>query len=1168
MAFSPTPAQEQAITKRGKAILVSAAAGSGKTRVLTERLAHWVTDPENPQDIDRFLVITYTRAAAAELRGRILRSLGELAAAHPGDPRLRRQSTLCCRAHIETIHSFCAGLLRENCHALGLAPDFQVAEETRVAAIRERVLDTCLEDIYPQLEQQPALQALVDTVGAGRDDKRLRRLLLQLHTQMQSHPDPLAWAETQKSALYAENAADAGQTVWGQELLENAALLTKHWAAAMDRALEWLHTGEVTAYLDSYTQTADAVHALHRLAQQRRWDDLVQALPVPFPRTKSIRGEKPPEALFAAEIRDACKKAMEKLHKQFSDRSAELLEELRGTAPAMEALLSLVQELDVRFRREKRRLNLVDFSDLEHLALQLLWDGQKQCPTPAAEALSRRFTEILVDEYQDVNAVQDLLFRCLSRRGENLFLVGDVKQSIYRFRLADPGIFLDKYARAAAVDDPDADLWRIDLQQNFRSRGCVLDGCNFVFRTLMSPRLGELEYDAAAALCMGNEDAYPNPEAETPVSLRVLPPPENTDSDQHPDNAGREAAYVAGEIEALVRSGMSVTVDGVTRPVEYGDIAILLRSANSVGPRYRRALMERGIPAAAAQGEGFFSSLEISVLLSLLAVIDNPHQDVPLIGVLRSPFLGFTPDMLAAIRAEDRDCDFYTALCLHEVAEPRCGQFLAFLRDIRALAPDLEPEILLETIYRRLDFPAVCAALPDGAARQENLHTLLSLAVQFSASGLQGLHAFVAWLRRRMERGDDPTAGSGQGVQIMSIHRSKGLEFPVVFLADTARRFNLSDLQAAVLMHPQLGLGPKCVDPALRLEYPSLARRAIVARMRRETLSEELRVLYVAMTRARERLIVTACTKLPERRGTHPPDAEELLADNSMAAWLLRCCALPDSPLHFAVAADAAPLAGEPDKQPEARTEPAMPPSEPSTAPLEWRYPHGAAVALPSKLTATELKAAQEAMADADGAPLLLSPGRRSFRKPDLRGQRRALSPTERGIAAHLALQYLDFSQTDSLSAIAGELARLQAMGLLTPQQAEAVRPEALLGFFTSPLGKRIRSAEQLWRETRFSLLCDAGRWYPEAAGEEVLLQGVVDCCILERGKLTIIDYKTDRVTGESWQERAAHYRVQLETYAFAMERLLGLPVGECILHFLQGNLSARLCPGGEIEKL
>lgn len=1166
MAFSPTPAQKLAIETRGKAILVSAAAGSGKTRVLTERLAHWVTDPEQPQDIDRFLVITYTRAAAAELRGRILRSLGELAAAHPGDPRLRRQSTLCCRAHIETIHSFCAGLLRENCHALGLAPDFQVAEETRIAAIRERVLDTCLEDVYLQLEQQPALQALVDTVGAGRDDKRLRRLLLQLHTQMQSHPDPQAWAEAQKAALYAEDAVDAGQTVWGRELLENAARLTGHWAAAMDHALEWLRTGGVTAYLDSYTQTADAIHALHQLAQQRRWDDLVQALPVPFPRTKSIRGEKPPEALFAAEIRDACKKAMEKLHKQFSDRSVTLLEELRGTAPAMEALLSLVQVLDDRFCREKRRLNLVDFSDLEHLALQLLWDGKKQCPTLAAEALSRRFTEILVDEYQDVNAVQDLLFRCLSRQGENLFMVGDVKQSIYRFRLADPGIFLDKYTRAGVVGDPNAALWRIDLQQNFRSRGCVLNGCNFVFRTLMSPRLGELEYDAAAALRLGAK--YPDPEAETPVSLRVLPPPENTDSDQRPDNTAREAAYVAGEIEALVRSGMCITVDGETRPVEYGDIAILLRSANSVGPCYRRALAERGIPVAATQGEGFFTSLEISVLLSLLAVIDNPHQDVPLIGVLRSPFLGFTPDMLAAIRAENRDCDFYTALCLHEAAEPRCGQFLDFLRDVRALAPDLEPEILLETIYRRLDFPAMCAVLPDGAARQENLHTLLGLAVQFSGSGLRGLHAFVAWLRRRMERGDVPATGGGQGVQIMSIHRSKGLEFPVVFLADTARRFNLSDLQAAVLMHPQLGLGPKCTDPVLRLEYPTLARRAIAARLRRETLSEELRVLYVAMTRARERLIITACAKLPERHSTCPPDAEELLADSSMVAWLLRCCALPDSPLDFSIAADSGSFAEMLDKRPESLPEAEAVKATPSTAPLDWSYPHAAAVTLPSKLTATELKAAGEVDTGTDGGALLLSPGRRSFRKPDLRGQHRTLSPTERGTAAHLALQYLDFTQIGSPAAIADELARLQSMGLLTPQQAAAVCPETLLRFFTSPLGKRIRSAEQLWREIRFSLLCDAGRWYPEAAGEEVLLQGVVDCCILEQGKLTVIDYKTDRVMDETWRERAGHYGIQLETYAFAMERLLGLPVRECILHFLQGNISVRLCPQGEIEKL
>ena len=1151
--FQPTPAQKLAIETRGGSILVSAAAGSGKTRVLTQRLAAWVTDPEQPQDIDRFLVITYTRAAAAELRGRILNTLSDLAAADPGNPRLRRQSTLCCRAHIETIHSFCASLLREHCHSLGLAPDFRVAEEERAAQLRERVLEHCLEAAYETIDTDPGFRSLADTVGAGRDDARLAGLLLELHAQMQSHPDPAAWAASQRRALYAPGAQDLAETPWGRELLENAAALAGHWAAALEEALERLAQGPEAvqnAYGGSLAETAEALRLLACRAPSG-WEAARACLPIPFPRLKAIRGEKPPEAQWAQQRREACKKAMAHLEKQLFGPSAPLLADLRATAPAMEALLDLAVRFDEQYAREKRRLNLVDFSDLEHLSLQLLWDSENRAPTVMAREISRRFTEILVDEYQDVNAVQDLLFHCLSRKGENLFLVGDVKQSIYRFRLADPGIFLDKCAQARPVGTEGAPLWRIDLQENFRSRGCVLDACNQVFSALMSPRLGELEYDEAAALRLG-ASYYPDPDRESPVRLRVLTPPAGEAGAERPDAAAWEARYVAEEIRRLVQSGTTVTADGETRPVGYGDIAILLRAPGGSGPAYRRALLEAGIPLAADQGEGFFPSLEITVLLSLLAVIDNPHQDVPLLSVLRSPFFGFTPENLAEIRAAAREGDFYTALCAAGEADPRCRDFLDFIDGLRDLAPDLAPEALLQRIYAQRDLPALCAAMPGGQARVENLQALLQLALQFRQTGQLGLHAFVRWLRRRQARGDGPAAGGGDGVQIMSIHRSKGLEFPVVFLADTARRFNLRDARQAVLVHPVLGLGPKRVDPARRLEYPTVARQAIAARLRRETLSEELRVLYVAMTRARERLIITCTMEFPETP-PGPPEAEELLADGSMAAWLLRAAMLPDSPIDLAPA-----VPGEGDADAAETAQPAVPEATvppPETTALDWIYPHPGAVALPSKLTATELKQAADSP-DPEARPLL-SPGRRSFRRPVLRREARPLSPTERGTAAHLALQYLDFAKTGSREALAGELARLETLGLLTPAQAAAVDTGQLLGFFQGPLGRRILSAERVWRELRFSLLCEAGRWYPEAAGEEILLQGVVDCCFLEDGGLTILDYKTDAVTAGNWQTKAEHYRIQLETYALAMTRVLGHPVKQGILYFLQGGFSA-----------
>lgn len=1146
--FQPTPAQKLAIETRGGSILVSAAAGSGKTRVLTQRLAAWVTDPEHPQDIDRFLVITYTRAAAAELRGRILNTLSDLAAADPGNPRLRRQSTLCCRAHIETIHSFCAGLLREHCHNLGLAPDFRVAEEERSAQIRERVLERCLEMAYETIDTDPGFRSLVDTVGAGRDDARLAGLLLELHAQMQSHPDPAAWAASQRQALYANGAQDLAETPWGRELLENAATLAEYWAAALEEVLTRLAQGSeaaLAAYGESLAETIEALRLLAKRAPSG-WEAARACLPIPFPRLKAIRGEKPPEAQWAQQRREVCKKAITHLEKQIFGSSASLLADLRATAPAMEALLVLVVRFDAWYAREKRRLNLVDFSDLEHMSLQLLWDEEKQAPTVMAREVSQRFTEILVDEYQDVNAVQDLLFHCLSRGGKNLFLVGDVKQSIYRFRLADPGIFLDKYARARPVGTEGASIWRIDLQENFRSRGCVLDACNQVFTALMSLRLGELEYDEAAALRLG-ATYYPNPDQERPVRLRVLTP---SSGDERAEGTGadREARYVAKEIRRLVQSGDTITVDGETRPVGYGDVAILLRAPGGSGFVYRKALQEAGIPLATDQGEGFFSSLEITVLLSLLAIIDNPHQDVPLLSVLRSPFFGFSPEDLAEIRAASRKGDFYTALCVAGGTEPRCRDFLEFINNLRKLAPDLPPDALLQRIYSQRDLFAICAAMPSGQARVENLQALLQLALQFQQTGQLGLHAFVWWLRRRQARGDGPAGSRAEGVQIISIHRSKGLEFPVVFLADTARRFNLRDASQTVLVHPVLGLGPKRVDTDRRLEYPTVARQAIAARLRRETLSEELRVLYVAMTRAREQLTITCTMELPEI-SPGPPAAEELLADGSMAAWLIRAAMLPNSPIDLAaVMPETEAREEEKNVQSTALEETALP----DTTALDWIYPHGGAVALPSKLTATELKQVTD-KPDPEARPLL-SPGRRSFRRPFLRREERPLSPAERGTATHLALQYLNFAKTDSREALTEELARLEALGLLTPAQAAAVDIRQLSNFFQGPLGQRILVADQVWREQRFSILCEAERWYPAAVGEKILLQGMVDCCFLEGGELTVLDYKTDIVADGNWQARAERYRIQLETYSMAMTRILDYPVKQGVLYFLQGG--------------
>lgn len=1169
-----TPAQQCAIESRGSTVLVSAAAGSGKTRVLTERLMAYLTDAEHPVDLDRFLIITYTRAAAAELRARILDSISAHIAADPENRRLRRQSALCARAQIGTIHSFCGDILRENCAAVGLTPDFKVADAERTDALKAMALEKVLEHAYASIHEDDAFRLLADTAGAGRDDARLSALVLNLYEKMQCHARPDRWAQAQIDRLRLEGVTDAGQTVWGQELLAQTRESAAYWADEMDRLLqtmaqpgnEWL----MTAYGESFSESAAGVRAVVRAAAQG-WNQTRQALEeVVFPRPKSVRNAPDPELKEQIKARrDTCKKAVDELRTQYAEPSEKTLGDLRATAPAMERLLHLTLEFGTRYAAEKRRRALVDFSDLEHFAARLLTDDDGS-PSPLACELSRRYTEIMVDEYQDVSEVQDLIFRAVSQAEQNLFFVGDVKQSIYRFRLADPGIFLEKYNRYAdASAAPDGAPRRILLQENFRSRREVLDAANLVFENIMSTNLGELDYDENARLKCGAE--YPDSGALPELCLLALP---DDDDGPAPEKAALEADYVARRIRALVDSGTPVVDHETTRPADWGDIVILLRSANAVGPVYRRALTAHGIPVFSEQGGGFFESLEISVLLSLLAVIDNPHQDVPLIAVLRSPLFGFTADDLAAVRACDKEHDFYTALTTAAGTRDDCRAFLETLSDYRRLAPDLELGALLWHIYDDRNLMALCCAMPDGDARRRNLMLLFDLAQQFAETGYRGLHRFVVWLRHQADEGREPTVSGGDrhAVRIMSIHKSKGLEFPIVFLADLSRAFNKMDTRSTVLVHPQLGLGPKRTDTQRGIEYPTFARSAVAARLMREMLSEEMRLLYVAMTRAKERLILTGTFADPEktiaqlRAGLSSPIAPEVLRrESTPMQWVLQSALLDTDGAVFHV--HAVPLSAAPEAAPEAAeaaTEDRMAADtalvEALSNNLAFAYPHAAAETLPSKVTATELKRLDAQPEDTEAAALVAQPWR-TFRKPDFQTRERPLTAAERGTATHRILQYLRFADAADEAAVARQIEALCTQGFLTEREAKAVRVPSILQLMHSELGAHLIRAERagkLLREFRFSLLYPAEELFPGTAEEQVLLQGVVDCCMEEDGALTIVDYKTDRITPDGVPERTAYYASQLRAYAAAMARITGKPVRQQLLFFLHnGCISA-----------
>jgi len=1174
MSFSYTAAQRSAIESRGSAVLVSAAAGSGKTRVLTQRLLSYVSDPIAPVDVDRFLVITYTRAAAAELRARIMDALAKLSAERPGDLHLRRQQSLCCRAPIRTIHGFCTTILREYCQQLGLSPAFSVLEEQQAEKLKLDTVSRLLEVRYETIHTDPDFQLLADTVGAGRDDSRLSASLLQLYEKLRSHPYPEDWAAAQRRALAAEGITDVGDTLWGQELLAGAKSRAAYWADRMEQALADICAADdklKQAFEASYSATAAGLRSFCRAADEG-WDRAAAFADIAFPRAVSPR--KYPDTVLLERLkatRDSCKKACGELKNIFLQDSAAQLRDLRAAAPAMAALLDLTLEFDRLYTAEKTRRSTLDYGDLEHYALRLLVDKATGAPTWVAVELSQRFTEVMVDEYQDVNAVQELIFHAVSRSGHNLFLVGDVKQSIYRFRLADPSLFLEKYRHYPPADAAaPGEARRIDLQENFRSRRPVLDAANLVFGNIMSEALGELDYDEAAALKYGAV-AY-DAAGDRPAQLHIIDAGavNTAESEETPEAAELEARFIAAQILRMVREGTPVTEDGVSRPCHWGDFVLLMRSPGGKGKTFHRVLAEAGIPVESRQGGGFFSSLEVAVSIDLLSVIDNPHADVPLISVLRSPAFGFSADELSLIRTANRQSDFYTALqAAAAQGQPRCAAFLAQLEQWRTLAPELSLDALLWRLYGDTGLFAICAAMSDSDARRQNLMHLFEYARSFGENGYRGVFRFVRWLRHLAEKGLEPeTVSVGQAVRIMSIHKSKGLEFPFVFLCDLSHRFNRSDEYSCVLVHSTLGLGPRLVDPQRGLEYPTLARRAIRQRLTTEMLSEEMRVLYVGMTRAKEQLFLSCVWKKPQETLEKlsldlrsPIPAERLREASDFSRWLaMAALTAPDRlPLSVHDTVDV----------PWESTAPSPTPQDETTAvavetlrqKLDFVYPYANTVQLPSKLTATELKDAT-AEVDADAAMLqpTFEPELR-FRQPTsgLGKSKNTLSAAERGTATHSFLQYVNFSVAGERSGLLAEAERMVAAGLLQREAADAIDFPSLERFFCSPLGTALRNAPAPRREFRFLLLEDAAKYFPAAAPEDqLLLQGVVDCCFIADGGITVLDYKTDRIRAEQVPERAACYRAQLRAYAEALERIFGLPVKHCILWFLH--------PGTEYE--
>lgn len=927
MGVSWTTEQQQVIDLRNRNILVSAAAGSGKTAVLVERIVKIITDKNHPVDIDHLLIVTFTNAAAAEMRERIGNAIEKALDEQPGDEHLLRQLTLIHNAQITTIDSFCLYVVRNHFHEIDLEPNFRIGDEGELKLLREDVLGKVLEQNYE--EPSEAFSDFVEGYASGRTDAALNEMILQLYEFSRSYPWPEKWLDSFVGIYRIENREELDRAEWLAPLTQNIRFVLKDCEQLLKQALA------VTQQDDGPDMYEKAVRSdlekYESLSKLTSFCELSVALSdIKYDRLASSRGfEGDPDKLeLVKSLREQAKDVVKKLCKQYFFCSPEMMiEQLERTEPMLEEVVRLTKQFADEFAAAKRRKNLVDFHDVEHFALQILVDEETEKAKKTAEEFRDTFEEIMIDEYQDSNEVQETLLRSISReeRGENnIFMVGDVKQSIYRFRLARPELFMKKYDSYSLEEST---TQRIDLHKNFRSREEVLTCTNDIFYKIMARSLGNVEYDAEAALYPGA--SYPampvqeNPVGEkaaedekvsgkqingfTPEILLADSNDELLEDTELSDKKTLEAKIVAEEIRHLMKTQpVTDKATGELRAARYSDIVILLRSLSGWADSLVEVLNGNGIPAHTVSSTGYFSTVEVQTVLSMLRLLDNPRQDIPMAAVLRSPMAGLTDEELAVLRLEDGSVPFHEAVLelaeglyeedgQKEISNPEADQkqgknadekpenhiestahqklleFYKKYRQLRQLVPDTPIHELIEIILCETGYGHYVAAMPAGNRRTANLNMLLEKAAAYEKTSYKGLFHFVRYIdelqKYDVDFGEADMVGENEDVvRIMSIHKSKGLEFPIVIVSGMGKNFNKQDTRSKMVLHPELGIGLDYMDGKLRIKSPTIAKKAIAKQIDLENLGEELRVLYVALTRAKEKLILTGTLKdAPEK---------------------------------------------------------------------------------------------------------------------------------------------------------------------------------------------------------------------------------------------------------------------------------------------------------------
>ncbi|MFR1972886.1 MAG: helicase-exonuclease AddAB subunit AddA [Clostridia bacterium] len=1158
--------------------------GSGKTAVLVERIIRKII--EDKVDIDKILVVTFTNAAAAEMREKILEAIYKKIEENPEDENLQKQVILLNKASISTIHSFCLDVIKNNFYEIDVSANTRIADDSEILLLQQEVIDDLFEEKYE--EEDSNFIKLIKTYTKYNQDEVLKDLILRVYSYIQASPFPEEWLEEQIEKLNIEDGTNFSDTVWGKiitenanQILEDSILKLQNIRTKMTRFPELdKFTAKIEDDIDKYT------YIQNNLSD---WDTAVEAINT-LKNATWIKDQKITNDLKdeAKDVRESTKDEFKKVKKLMNCSSEEAVQDIKYMYPILKMLKDLILEFSQKFYQRKREKNIMDFSDMEHLALKILVKKDENgniVKSEIAKKYENKFEEIAIDEYQDSNLVQEYILTSVSR-GNNIFMVGDVKQSIYKFRQARPKLFLDKYDNYK-LDPVNGEDRKIQLFKNFRSRSNILDFTNLVFEDIMSRELGNIEYNQDEYLNLGaNFEEIQNQDYKTELEILDLSEEnddiwktdeEETEEEQEKvEDVVLEARFVARKIKELIDSKYQI-IDKKTgrRDIQYKDIAILLRTSSGVANVYEKEISELEIPVYSDSSSQYLQSVEIETIMSLLRIINNPMQDIPLVTVMRSPIGNFTDNELIEIRMVDRNSSFYEALLKSDLE--KAHRFLSLLKELREDEEYMTLDEWIWNIYTKTGYMNYVNLMPNGALRVSNLRMLFERAKQYEEASFKGLYNFINFIDKIKFNQEDLKAAKIIGenenvVRIMTIHKSKGLEFPVVILAGVGKQFNFRDLNGKILLDQDLGMGPQYIDSDRYIEFKTLAKKALAIKAKNEAISEEMRILYVALTRAKEKLIIVGRQKDVNKKMSEKQKLLEIYStidDNKINPYLLQKYktyldwleliylkeGVANTKNLFTVNINkrektsvkienevediSKKIIEESNKNNDEQEK------EKIKEILNWQYKHQSIEGIPTKTSVSKLKEKREQEVQITQEPKFINEEAKT-----------KLTGAQKGTLIHLCLQKMKETEEYNLEKITELIEELKDKEIITEIEVQNIDKEKLLEYTNSQLWTELKQAKEIHKEHPFYINIKASRIYNQINkedDEDILVQGVIDLFFIDKDdKLILVDYKTDYVQNEN--ELVEEYKGQLDLYKEALEQSLNKKVDKMCIYSVYLN--------------